>query len=123
MNNEEFVMLRSLNKEDYEEGSSPLWKVRKNKWGYNPEKMLEAIDICDALYEKGLAERKSVICGLCGKAHFDKYRYKITNKGIELLSIPQKEAKPEITTEKISIFSKWLNRALKDKTNSKNNHN
>lgn len=50
--------------------------------------MLEAIDICEALYKKGLVERKPVICGLCGEAHFDKYRYKITNKGIELLSIP-----------------------------------
>lgn len=123
MNNEEFVMLRSLNKEDYEEGDSPLWKTRKNKWDYNPEKMLEAIDICDALYKKGLAERKSVICGLCGEDHFDKYRYKITNKGIELLSIPQKEVKPEIKTEKISILSGWLNRILKNKTNYKNNHN
>ncbi len=85
--------------------------------------MLEAIDICEDLYKKGLVERKPVICDLCGEAHFDKYRYKITNKGIELLSIPQKKAKPEITTEKISIFSKWLNRALKDKANSKNNHN
>ena len=32
MNKEEFIMLRSLNKEDYEEGDSPLWKIRKNKW-------------------------------------------------------------------------------------------
>lgn len=123
MNNKEFVMLRSLNKEDYEEGCSPLWKVRKNKWDYNPEKMLEAIDICEALYKKGWAERKSIICGLCGEAHFDKYRYKITKKGIELLSIPQKEAKLEIRSKKISIFSKCLNKLLKNKGNSKNNHN
>lgn len=121
MNNEEFVMLRSLNKEDYEKGGIPLWKIRKNKWNYNPEKMLEAIDICDALYEKGLAERESVICGLCGKAHFDKYRYKIAKKGIELLSISKKKVKPEIRYEKISIFAKWLNRVLKNKAKSKNN--
>lgn len=123
MNNKEFIMLRSLNKEDYEEGENPLWKVRKNKWEHNSEKMLEAIDICGELYKKGLAERKSVICGLCGEAHFDKYRYKITNKGIELLSIPRKEVKPEIKTEKISILSGLLNRILKNKANTKNNHN
>lgn len=85
--------------------------------------MLEAIDICEALYKKGLVERKPVICGLCGEANFDKYRYKITNKGIELLSIPQKKAKPEIKTEKISIFPKWINRVLKNKASNKNNHN
>lgn len=124
MNKEEFIMLRSLNKEEYEEGNSPLWKVRKNKWNYNSEKMLEAIDICEALYKKGLAERKSVICGLCGEAHFDRYKYKINDKGMALLTlINRKENQVEIRSENKSILPRWINKMLKNKASSKNNNN
>lgn len=91
MKNDDFIMLRSLNKEDYEEGCYPLWKKRKHKWRHDSNKILEAIDICEKLYKEGLLEKNPVICGLCGDAHFDRYRYKINNKGIKLISINEKD--------------------------------
>lgn len=87
MTNDDFIMLRSLNKEDYEEGAYPLWKRRKHKWYYDADKILQAIDICEKLFKKGLLERNFVTCGLCGGNHLNKYRYKINNNGIKLILI------------------------------------
>lgn len=65
MKKHDFIMLRSLSKEEYREGYAPLWKLRKNKWDYKSEKMLDAIDSCENLLDKGLVEKMEVICGLC----------------------------------------------------------
>lgn len=124
MKKHDFIMLRSLSKEEYREGYASLWKLRKNKWDYKSEKMLDAIDYCENLLDKGLVEKMEVICGLCGEAHFDRHKYKINDKGITLLTlINRKESQVEIRSEKKSILPRWINKMLKNKASSKNNNN
>lgn len=124
MKKHDFIMLRSLSKEEYREGYAPLWKLRENKWDYKSEKMLDAIDSCENLLDKGLVEKMEVICGLCGEAYFDRHKYKINDKGITLLTlINRKESQVEIRSEKKSILPRWINKMLKNKASSKNNNN
>lgn len=86
MKNEEFIMLRSLNKEDYIEGDKVLWKKRKNKWIKTEDKVYTAISSCYNLIDLGYAFKiKEHKCIHCNKYHYYGNLFRITPLGKKFL--------------------------------------
>lgn len=54
----------------------------KKKWDYEKDKILDAIDYCEVLENKGFAYHSKIICGLFGESHTNRNFFQITEKGM-----------------------------------------
>lgn len=106
MKNDDFVMLRSLNKENYIEGNKVLWKRRKNKWELSEIKINNALSSCYRLINLGYAFKvKEHKCIYSNRYHYYGNMFKITPLGKRFLERNNFTKKHKIINKKESSFS------------------